>query len=187
MKILFFDLETTGVNPNKHGIIQLSCSLEEKGKIVDSLNLDMQPYYKAVFDPKSTESHGKTVEDVQAFMTCEQGYNKLLSFLNKHIDQFDKKDKATLCGFKNSSFDDQFLRKFFEYNGSSYFGSYFYPNSLDVSVLATQFLLEVRNDLKNFQLRTVAEYLGVEVDETKLHDADYDVFLTRQIYKIITL
>lgn len=33
---------------------------------------------------------------------------------------------------------------------------------------------------------TVAKYLGIEVDESKLHDAEYDVNLLIQIYKKVT-
>ena len=40
--------------------------------------------------------------------------------------------------------------------------------------------------MPNFQLHTVAQTLGLEVDESKLHDASYDVLLTRQIYRIVT-
>lgn len=40
--------------------------------------------------------------------------------------------------------------------------------------------------MENFQLRSVAKYLGIEVDETKLHDAKYDIYLTLEIYKIVT-
>ena len=40
--------------------------------------------------------------------------------------------------------------------------------------------------MENFQLKTVAKFLGVEVDETKLHDAEYDIYLTIEIFKIVT-
>lgn len=45
---------------------------------------------------------------------------------------------------------------------------------------------EVRNDMENFKLMTVAKTMGIEIDENKLHDATYDIELTRDIfYKII--
>ena len=40
--------------------------------------------------------------------------------------------------------------------------------------------------MKNFKLGTVAETLGVKVDESKLHDGLYDVELTKAIYDKIT-
>jgi DNA polymerase-3 subunit epsilon len=40
--------------------------------------------------------------------------------------------------------------------------------------------------MANFQLKTVAAFLGIEVDESRLHDAEYDIDLTMQIYDIVT-
>lgn len=70
--------------------------------------------------------------------------------------------------------------------GDKYFGSWFYPNCMDVYVMVTPFLMGVRNDMENFKLMTVARTMGIEIDENKLHDATYDIELTRDIfYKII--
>ena len=72
-------------------------------------------------------------------------------------------------------------------NGDKYFGSYFWSNSIDVMVLATLRLLGVRPTMENFKLMTVAKTVGVQIDESKLHDAMYDIYLTREIYnRIIT-
>ena len=37
-------------------------------------------------------------------------------------------------------------------------------------------------EMENFKLMTVARFLGIEVDESQLHDALYDVKLTKEIY-----
>jgi DNA polymerase-3 subunit epsilon len=39
--------------------------------------------------------------------------------------------------------------------------------------------------MENFKLKTVAQEMGIEVDESKLHDAKYDLELTYQIYQKI--
>jgi DNA polymerase-3 subunit epsilon len=36
--------------------------------------------------------------------------------------------------------------------------------------------------MSDFKLRSVAKQVGIEVDESKLHDAQYDIELTYQIY-----
>jgi DNA polymerase-3 subunit epsilon len=38
----------------------------------------------------------------------------------------------------------------------------------------------------DFKLKTVAKELGLWVDETRLHDAEYDIELTRSVYRIVT-
>jgi DNA polymerase-3 subunit epsilon len=40
--------------------------------------------------------------------------------------------------------------------------------------------------MPSFKLSRVAKTLGIEVDEDRLHDADYDVYLTREIYKTVS-
>lgn len=40
--------------------------------------------------------------------------------------------------------------------------------------------------MPNFKLKTVAKELGLDVEDDKLHDARYDVLLTRDIYRIVT-
>ena len=39
--------------------------------------------------------------------------------------------------------------------------------------------------MPSFKLRRVALYLGIKVDDSKLHDALYDCELTFEIYKIV--
>jgi DNA polymerase-3 subunit epsilon len=74
------------------------------------------------------------------------------------------------------------LRSWFVKNGDKYFGSWFWSNSLDVMVLATQKLLSKRAKMENFKLKTVAAEFGITIDEQRLHDAQYDIDLTRYIY-----
>lgn len=43
MKLLFFDLETTGTLVNKHGIHQISGAVVIDGEIKEKFNLHVQP------------------------------------------------------------------------------------------------------------------------------------------------
>ena len=106
--------------------------------------------------------------------------------LDKYVDRFNKKDKFFLVGYNNASFDNQFLRKFFEDNGDKYFGSWFWSNSIDVMVLASAYLATRRPDMENFKLSTVAKTLGVNVDDELLHNALYDIRLTKAVFDIVT-
>lgn len=71
-------------------------------------------------------------------------------------------------------------------NGDNYFGSWFWSDAIDVMVLAAQALMEQRPMMKDFKLRTVAEQLGIVIEEERLHDAMYDIYLTHEIYKRLT-
>ena len=78
------------------------------------------------------------------------------------------------------------MRGFFLQNGDKFFGSWFWANTLDVMVLATNFLLDIRPDMENFKLSTVAKTLGIEVKDDSLHNAMYDIELTKAIFDIVT-
>lgn len=129
---------------------------------------------------------GVTREQILAYPPMEEVYRDFKKLLCKYVSQYDRNDKFFLAGYNNAAFDNQFLRGFFLQNGDKYFGSYFWANTIDVMVLATEYLLERRAEMENFKLSTVAKFLGVSVDDESLHDAFYDIYLTRQVYDIVT-
>lgn len=186
MKILFFDLETTGTNPARHGIHQISGEIVVDGQTVEQFNFNVQPNPAAQIEPEALQVAGVTEEQIKAYPPMNEVYNKFVAMLDKYADRFDKKDKFFLAGYNNASFDNQFLRGFFLQNGDKYFGSWFWANSIDVMVLATQYLLVSRPDMANFKQGTVAKHLGIEVDDEKLHDALYDIQICKAIYDIVT-
>ena len=187
MKILYYDLETTGVKYWKNGIHQIAGMVEIDGEIVETFNFNVQPHPKCIIEPEALKVGNVTLEQVQAYPAMEIVYKRFINILAKYIDKFDKKDKFFLCGYNNAGFDDKFLRSFFEQNNDSYFGSWFWQSSLDVYILSTHFLLAEYADLNDFKLATVARHLGIAVEENSLHDALYDVNLTREIYKILPI
>jgi len=184
--IIFYDLETTGTNVKIHGIHQIFGIIEVDGIVVDQFNYKVRPNPKAKIEQEALDVCKVTEEEILEYPEMKRVYLKLLSLLEQYVDRFNPKDKMWLCGFNNRGFDDQFLRSWFEQNGDSFFGSFFWSDSLDTLVLASQYLMDRRSNMPHFKLRGVARELGLEVDEDKLHDALYDVTLTRDIYRIVT-
>ena len=185
MKLLFFDLETTGVNPAKNGIHQISGMIEIDGVEKERFDFHVQPNPKAIIEEQALSVAGVTREQVLAYPPMGEVHNELVAMLGKYVDKFNKKDKFFLVGYNNASFDNQFLRGFFLQNGDNYFGSWFWSNSIDVMVLASQHLATCRHEMENFKLATVAKFMGINVDDEALHDAYYDIYLTREIYKLL--
>lgn len=183
---IYFDLETTGTNPNLHSIHQIAGLVEINGVLQDSFDFKVRPHERAEFDPYALQMANKSKEDLVAYPPMKVIYKTLTGLLDKYINRYDSKDKAFLIGFNNRNFDDLFLRKFFELCGSSFFGSYFWPHSIDVSVLATQYLLYRRRSMPSFKLHRVASELGLLFEKEDLHDAVADVTLTRDIYLIVS-
>lgn len=183
---MFFDLETTGVDVRKNGIHQISGLIEVDGIIKEEFDWRVKPNPKAKIEPEALAVSSTTMEDLETFPDMKTVYFKMLRMLEKYVDRFDRRDKIHLVGYNNRQFDDNFLRAWFKQNDDPFFGSWFWSDSLDVIVLASQFLMEKRRGMSNFKLRTVAKKLGLEVDDSKLHDAKYDILLTRDMYRIIT-
>lgn len=186
MKTFYFDLETTGVNYWQHGIHQISGAIEIDGEVKEYFDFKVAPNPQAKIDNEALVIGGVTKEQIEAYPTMKAVYKDLIVMLSKYVDKYNKQDKFFLTGYNNASFDNQFFRAFFVQNGDQYFGSWFWSSSLDVMVLASEYLKEQRHLMVDFKLKTVARQLGIEIDEAKLHDAQYDIELTRSIYLLIT-
>lgn len=185
MKLLFFDLETTGTNPGRNGIHQISGQIVIDGKHVQDFDFHVQPNPKAVIEDAALQVGGVTREQILAYPPMEQVYKEFVAMLGKYVDKYDKKDKFFLVGYNNAAFDNQFLRGFFLQNGDVYFGSWFWSNSIDVMVLASAYIADRRAEMENFKLSTVAKFLGVSVSDDSLYNALYDIELTRAVYEIV--
>lgn len=185
MKLFFFDLETTGTNSEQHGIHQLSGEIVIDGVVKEQFDLHVQPHPNAVIDPGALAVAGVTEEQIRAYPPMREVYSKLIDILAKYVDRYDKTDKFFLVGFNNGPFDNQFLRAWFGHNGDKYFGSWFWANCIDVMVMATPYLADRRSQMVNFKQGTVAKTLGITVDDTKLHDALYDIEICKSIYDIV--
>ena len=186
IKILYYDLETTGTDERKHGIHQMSGMLEIDGEVVEEFDYRVQPNLKAKLEPEALAVGRVTEEQIMAYEPMDKVYRRFTAMLQKYVNKFDKSDKIYLCGFNSADFDNRFLRAWFKQNSDSYFGSFFYGEDLDVRILAAQYLLNRRAGMENFKLMSVARELGIDVDESKLHDALYDIELTRACYRIVT-
>ena len=185
-KLFFFDLETTGVKYWKNGIHQISGAIVIDGEVKERFNFKVKPHPDAVIEDEALEVAGVSRETLRIYPDMQVVYKQIIAMLGKYVDKYKKQDKFHLVGYNNAGFDNPFFRAFFTQNNDQYFGSWFWANSLDVLVLATQFLKGKRSQMANFQLKTVAAFLGIEVDESRLHDAEYDIDLTMQIYNIVT-
>jgi DNA polymerase-3 subunit epsilon len=187
MKKIFYDLETSGLDKNKCSIIQLSGYVEIDGEVQDFFDFKMRPWDGSDFEPKALElyeNRGISMDEILLYSNPKIVFKKFQELLCKYVNKYDKKDKFYLYGYNNRGFDDDFLRNYFTKMNDPYFGSFFHQNTIDIMVLASEYLLEVRPNMPNFKLQTVAEVLQLDVQPEMLHDAEYDVKLTRLAYNI---
>lgn len=183
---VFYDLETTGTKPNRHSIHQIAGLIEIDGRIDREFDIKTRPHPKAEILSEALEVGNVTEAEILAYQPMKEAYIEFTAMMLEYVDKYDTQDKAYLVGYNNRYFDDVFLRAWFEQNGDKYIGSYFWNNTLDVLVLATEYLINRRAQMPGFKLMQVCAELGIEYDESRLHDGIYDVKLTRDIYQIVT-
>lgn len=151
-KEMFIDIETTGLDASKDVITQIGFVYKE-GSIV-----------KRTVDIKGDEI-----------------YKRFLAELDKCVDRYNKNDKMYFLAY-NAAFDSAFIRKLFEKNNNQFYGSYFYHPYIDVMQIAARWYMRRNEHPENFKLSTICKDFGIKVDDTKLHDALYDIQLTRRLY-----
>ena len=184
-KLCFIDVETTGLDPKLHAITQLAgvivCPLH-KGNGYE-FNYKIKPHDSAIIDPSALLATGQNREE---FATYEAPSKVLCDFtrtLDTVVDKFDKSDKLIFVGY-NATFDDSFVRAFFQRQGHKFYGSYFWWPPVDVAQMALLFLRRRRHMLKDFKLGTVyEEIMGKPM--VLAHDAIQDIRQTKEIYDTI--
>lgn len=185
MKQVFIDVETTGVMHWRNSVHQISGGVYIDNELKKSFDFKVAPHEKATIEEEALKIGGLTKETVLAYPHRNEVYPQLCEILDKYVNKFDKTDKYFFCAY-NAHFDNAFVRAFFKQCGDNYFGSYFWSNNIDVMILASEYLKDVRHEMPNFKLMTVAKQLGIEIEEEKAHDGFYDIEITKKVYDIIT-
>jgi len=159
-KELFIDIETNDSLDPKTGLItQIAYIYREDGKLKGEGDLRSNP------DAKDN----KVI------------YGLFTNDLNKFVDRYNKEDKLYFIAY-NAPFDNNFIREMFLQNGDKFFGSYFYSPHLCIMNLAAFRYQRKGKRPENFKLATVCKDMGIEVNEDKLHDASYDIQLSKELY-----
>ena len=103
MKLLFFDLETTGTNPARHGIHQISGIVEIDGVEQERFDFKVRPNPKAEILDEALAVGGVTREEIDAYPPMEEVYCKLVALLSRYVSKYNKADKFFLVGYNNAS------------------------------------------------------------------------------------
>lgn len=181
VKYCFIDTETTGVIPEKNGLIQVSGAIEIENEVKEEFDFCVRPFSQDIIEEKALEVNRRTKAEIMEFEEPKFILKELEKIFNRYVDPYNPKDKFHFVAY-NAMFDWNFMRQFFVKNNHKYFNSYFFFPPIDVMYLAADFLKEKRHDMQNFKLGTVAETMGIEMNAEALHDSLYDILITRQVY-----
>lgn len=185
-KLAYIDLETSGIDPFNHGIVQIGCDIVIDGVLVDSFDLRPRLFKgDKISEDALAKSGTKKEELLERPMGPKAAHKAMVEVFGKYVDKYNRQDKFTFVAY-NAKFDWDFLYRFFEKSGDEFFGSWFWWPPICVAVLTmNRISVESRVKLSDFTLGTLATALKVEVDPERLHDANYDLYLTRRIHEIV--
>ena len=183
IKVLYFDVETTGLEWwGVHDIIQIAGMIEIDGVVKEEFEFKCQPFSYENISDGAINAHGITVETMKTFQSPQEMYGKLLKIFDKYIYRFNREDKFCPAG-QNVNFDLQFLSDFFRKNGNKYFGSYCQWRGKDLLELVSTLRAEGLINPKNLKLKTIADLYNVKFE--KEHDALEDIRVTRKLLKML--
>lgn len=127
------------------------------GQEAERFDIRLAPNPAATIEQEALDVAGVTLEQIQSYQPMEEGYRQLVGILSKYVNKFDKRDKMYLVGYNNAGFDNNFLRALFQQCGDKYFGSWFYPNCMDLLRSQNEMIKDIHDYVKEV---TSEKYIG---------------------------
>lgn len=194
-KIIFFDLETGGLDKDSKPITQIGAiacdeafnvleEYERKVQFTEQL-CDREALEITSYDPEVWAREAKhpsfVAEEFSEFLSRHATVEMTSRYGNPYM-------VAQLAGYNSDRFDAPFLQAWYKRrpDAKDPDKSVFLPASfqtLDVYQLA-MWVFKMgpsREKLKNFKLETLREFFGIEVDEGGAHDAMFDARVVREV------
>jgi DNA polymerase III subunit epsilon len=181
-RILWFDLETTGTDKVKHGIIQIAAMIERDNRIIAEREWTMNPVNKLI-DPKALEVNGMTVEQIRSFLPSHQVYSEFNMFLDQHGFR-KQKDKRYIPGGYNAGFDLDFISQWYlEMSGGPYaFWGHLQFQPIDPYPTIVSMWRAGVIPTENCKLETICNHFGIPIDA---HDAMSDIRASRELARMV--
>ncbi len=176
--LAFIDLETTGLNPDKHEIIEIGCLVVRQPQVaggnfevIDELDIKVKPLHLERAEPEALRINGYNEADWLFAVELSQALSALAG----------KTDNAIMVA-QNVTFDWSFLHRAFETTGVQ--NRMHFPKIDLISIAFGKLYNDTR--IERYNLRELARFFNVENE--KAHSAMSDIRTTFEIYKkLITL
>ena len=168
MKIAIIDLETTGLDPKKHEIIEVGCVVfnDKNFKIIDSFEVKVRPTHPETGDEKAFITNGYTEEKWKDAHSLTYAM-KLLNILTKD---------AIFCS-NNIVFDWNFLEIASEL---TQIDCAFHYKRIDIFTMAW---VKIPHDkMTSWRLKAMCQYLNIE-PEPDIHTALNGAMKAYEVYK----
>ena len=169
---LFVDLETGGLTPERHSIVQVAAVLTDQNLCVQSYFMSyVKPHPSLLTTPEALSINQLKLEELELAPDETLVAQALSNFASLTLG------KPRFAGF-NCKFDLQFLDELWRRQGGMA-PPYKVPwlDVLDVARIKPDF----ESQLANFKLATLAQHMGI--DNRSVHDALADLIITIEVAK----
>ena len=180
MNLLFIDVETTGLSPRKHEIIELAACIEIDQVVQCGFVLYFRPEKWDTISKEALAVNGWTAEQLKELPGSHHGYCIFVEMLRLAAGMIPgatyANAKFTIVEHsKNGNFDIEFLKEFL----GKRFSNFFKLRPINTrDLVKRKFPRE-----KNFALKDCARLLKIPFDDKKHHGALYDMQVMREIYR----
>ena len=185
-KVLWLDVETTGLDCKKHGLREVGFIIEIDGVEVDRGVFKINPFTYTTrdveIDDYALEISKVSIEDLKSYDRVSYCFKELMKKLVKYVNVNDKNDCFVIAGY-NAAFDIGFIKEWFKEMGllDSY-KDLFHYKSLDVFSLVFVLRHLGLNSAENDKLETMCNYFDIEIEA---HNALSDIEATKKLYELI--
>ncbi len=185
-KVLWLDVETTGLDCRKHGLREVGFIIEIDGVEVDRGVFKINPFTYTTkdveIDDYALEISKVSIEDLESYDRVSYCFKELMKKLVKYVNVNDKNDCFVIAGY-NTAFDIGFIKEWFKEMGllDSY-KDLFHYKSLDVFSIVFALRHLGLNSAENDKLETMCNYFGIEIEA---HNALSDIEATKKLYELI--
>ena len=185
-KVLWLDVETTGLDCKKHGLREVGFIIEIDGVEVDKGVFKINPFTYTTKDVEvddyALEISKVSIEDLESYDSSSYCFKELMKKLVKYVNVNAKNDCFVIAGY-NAAFDIGFIKEWFRDMGllDSY-KDLFHYKSLDVFSIVFALRHIGLNSAENDKLETMCNYFGIEIDA---HNALSDIEATKKLYELI--
>ena len=178
-KLLFVDVETTGLNPDIHGVIQVAALYEDK-----EFTAKVNPGKNVTYDKEALKINKIKKKKIKKFPKSNVVLSNFVRWMKEEVSPYDKNDKFIAVGY-NVKFDVEFLHGWARRENFEFMGSYIDWRVIDVLVLArtAHYLGQLPGKPEDFKLGTICELYGIN---GATHDALEDIKATRELFYRIT-
>lgn len=169
-KILFIDILTTGMNPEKCSIYRIGGIYTEDAVEKERFEFRMRPFRNARINEQSLWISGESRSSLLVYKDESDAFKDFLAMLGRLVDIKNPHDKIYIAGFNSAAFDVPFLREWFRRNGNERFRDYFHVQTMDVMCLSAFALMPTRQGMPDFHLETAARFLQVKATAGDTYD-----------------